>query len=251
MLQLRIDASDFVEQSAISPGEMDGFKALLLDRLAAGFQEQWTNQVNESLHSTRQEYMRGMYVDRPDDDTVIMGVLASKSRLAVDIELGKDAFDEKIGFERSTKKTMKKNGTGWYLTIPFRHAVPTALGESSVFNSVMPVSVYQLARTEKKPLTKAQLPASLQTPGIRPGFNSAGRSFRPYQHKTARYEGLFRVPDEAEARGQYMTFRRVSDLSDPNSWIHPGFVPRNLLGKALEKTDVGSIVRQAKIDFFS
>jgi hypothetical protein len=249
-LAIHIDASDYIQQSALTTDEIDGFKALLLDRLADGFQEQWTNQVNENLHSTRPEYLKGMFVSRPDPDTVIMGVTARKSQLAVDLELGKDAFDEKQGFEQSPKRTEKKNG-GWFLTIPFRWAVPTALGESAVFANQLPMALYKIAKTQDTPVRKAQLPGDLAAiPPARPAFNSGGKSFGAYQHKTSIYESLVRVPDRDQNRGQYMTFRRVSDLSDPNSWIHPGFLPHNLLGKALAQTDVESIVRKAKIDFF-
>jgi hypothetical protein len=252
MLALKIDMSDFIDQSALSEGEIDGFKSLLLDRIANTFEHNWKDIINENLHSTRAEYIKGMYVDRPDDDTVIMGVIARQSKLAVDLELGKDAFDEKQGFANSPKRTMKKDGVGWYITIPFRHAVPTALGESPVFADVMPVSVYQLARNQKKALKFNQLPEGEQRLGIRPGFNSGGKSFPAYKHKTAKYEGLVRIVDTQENRGGYFTFRRVSDLSDVNSWIHPGFLPRNLLGKALAKTkgEIPLIISTAKVDFF-
>jgi hypothetical protein len=250
MLALKINMSDFIEVSQLNQGDIDGFKSLLLDRLEDGFKEQWENQINENLHSTRAEYRKGMYSERPDENTVVMGVIARKSMLSVDIELGKNAFDEKIGFEKSSKKTMKKDGKGWYLTIPFRHSVPLSVGESGAFNSTMPLSVYKLARQKAKPLTWGDLPVDQQQKGVREGFNSAGRSFPAYTHKSARYEGLVRNPDAVEARGTYFTFRRVSELSDANSFIHPGFVPRGFLQKALNKTNIEAIVRQAKSDFF-
>lgn len=251
MLALKLNMDDFIESSQLDQSKVDGFKALLLDRLADGFREQWENQINENLHKTRTEYRKGMFVDHPDDNTVVMGVIARQSKLAVDLELGKEAFDEKLGFAMSSKKTMKKNGVGWYLTVPFRHAVPLSVGESGAFNSVMPLSIYKLARYKAKPLEFNELPSGQQARGIRPEITTvSGRTFGAYQRKTARYEGLIRNPDAAEGRGGYMTFRRISDLSDANSWIHPGFLPRNLLGKALAKTNVPAIVRQAKSDFF-
>ena len=173
-LSINIDASDYIDKSALSPDEISGFHALLLDRLAEGFKEKWMDEVNDNLHSTRAEYLKGMFVDRPDENTVVMGVIARKSKLAVDLELGKDAFDEKQGFEQSPKKTMKKNGTGWFLTIPFRHAVPFSLGESSVFSSVMPVSVYIVARRAERPLKLNQLPASQQVKTTRPAVTAGG-----------------------------------------------------------------------------
>lgn len=249
-LALNIDASDFIIQSSLSDDEIGGFKSLLLDRLADGFKEEWMNQVNENLHSTRPEYLRGIFVDRPSEDVVVMGVTARKSKLAVNLELGQEAFDEKQSFAQSSKRTMKKDGKGWYITIPFRFSTPTALGESSVFSNPLPLAVYKIAKNQTTGIKQSQLPIGLQTKGVREGLNSRGRSFQAYTHKSSLYEGLVKIKDKDENRSQYMTFRRVSDLSDPNSWIHPGFLPHNFLGKALDKTDVTSIVRKAKIDFF-
>jgi hypothetical protein len=249
MLNLSIDMSNFIDESVLSESEIDGFKALLLDSLADGFKDKWQDEINSTLHSTRREYEKGAFIDRPDDNTIVMGVIATKSQLAVDLETGKNAFDEKIGFSMSPKRHDKKDG-GWFLTIPFRSAIPTAVGESSAFTNVMPLSVYLLARKANKPLTLAQLPTDQQVKGVRAGFNSGGVSYPAYRHKSARYEGLFRFVDTDENRGTYFTFRRVSDLSDKNSWIHPGFLPFNLIGKAMEKVDIGNIVRTAKIDFF-
>jgi hypothetical protein len=247
-LAINIDASDYIEQSSLSQDEISGFHALLLDRLADGFKEQWTDEVNQTLHSTRPEYMRGMFVSRPDENTVVMGVIARQSKLAVMIETGTDAFDEKQGFQQSSKSTPKKNG-GWFITIPFRHAVPYSLGES--FSSVMPLGVYRAVRKAKgKPVRLNKLPVSEQTKGFRPEFTSGGKTYKQYNYRAARYESLIRIKDPDTGKGQYFTFRRVSDLSDINSWIHPGFLPYNLLGKALQRTDIPNIARKAKIDFF-
>ena len=249
MLPIGIDISDFVEQSSLSEDEVRGFTGLLLDRLAQGFQNEWMNQVSKSLHSTRAEYMKGMFIDRPNDNTIVFGVTRRKSPLAVDLELGKDAFDEKRGFSMSSKRTMKKGG-GWFITVPFRHAVPTALGESSVFTSVMPVSVYKIARRQSTPITSSQLPSHLRRPGMRQAIQTKTGTIPAYFHKAAKYEGLVRVEDRDENRGTYLTFRRVSDLSDWNAFWHPGLLPRNLLGQSLNRIDISSIIRRAKVDYF-
>ena len=46
-----------------------------------------------------------------------------------------------------------------------------------------------------------------------------------------------------------MTFRRVSDNSDPNSWIHSGIVAHDLLQKTLSSFNVEDIVSRVKEDF--
>jgi hypothetical protein len=40
-----------------------------------------------------------------------------------------------------------------------------------------------------------------------------------------------------ESAGMYNVFRRVSDKSDPNSWIHPGFKSKDFLSQVSNKID--------------
>ena len=257
-LLITIDANDYINESALSEEEISSFHNLLLLRLEKAFGEQWQNQVNENLHSTQREYEYAMFTDHPNDNTVVMGVTARKSQLAVNLELGIGPFDEKIGFEQGARsgpqtkgRGLKKNGKGWFITIPFRAAVSTALAESLAFTNIMPDVIYAKVEQASKPLSFSQLPAGFQGKGIRPTIQSSGRTFPAYQHKTARYEGLVRILDKDEGRGGYFTFRRVSDKNmGDNSWIHPGLAARGLLKKALDKTDVDKVVRGAKIDFF-
>ena len=258
ILPLSIDPSDFANVDTLSADEVKTFSVMLLSRLERELRGKWKDQILQNLHSTRAEYMKGMFTERPNDSTVVMGVTARESKLAVALELGRPPFDEKEGFMHSQKRHLKRGG-GWWLTIPFRHAIPTALGESQAFSNVMPGEIYKLAfRAQGRPLTKQQLPVEHRIPGVRHEIsNRRGRLLFPrYIHKAAQYEGLVRKADMAEGRskgrGKYMTFRRVSDLSDVNSWIHPGFVPRAFLKKSLEKvkTDIPTIVHETKIEFF-
>ena len=50
-------------------------------------------------------------------------------------------------------------------------------------------------------------------------------SWTGYQHKTNKYNGMVRIVKSYQkaTQSQYMTFRRVSDRSDPLSWWHPGY----------------------------
>jgi hypothetical protein len=250
LLPVSINIDDFVEKSALSKSDIKSFTGLLLDKMAGRFQEEWLSVIKENLHSTRQEYQKGMFVDRPNDNTVVFGVTARQSRLAVDLELGKSGFDEKPGFEKSKKATKGKDGS-WYITVPFRHAVPGSVGESTAFSSVLPEEAYKLAKSQSTPVQLSQLPSYLQKKGVRQEFKIKNKVIPAYQHKAAKYEGLIRIVDQRENRGQYMTFRRVSNNSDPYAWFHPGFRPYGLLGKALIKTDVASVVRRARLEFLT
>jgi hypothetical protein len=250
MLNLSIDMHDYVDRSSLSDEEVNGFKGLLLQRLAKAFNDKWEDQI-KNLHSTRAEYRLGMFVDTPDDNSIVMGVTARQSKLAVDLELGKDAFDEKQGFAMSPKRHEKKNG-GWFITVPFRFSTSAALGESSAFSASLPEAVERIAKKQNTPVRNEQLPLALQVRTVRPEIHSGGRVFKEYKHKASIYEGLIRAIDTDENRGQYRTYRRVSDLSDANSWIHPGFLPHNFLGKALDQVigKIPDVVREAKVDYF-
>lgn len=69
-----------------------------------------------------------------------------------------------------------------------------------------------------------------------------------YTHKSAKYEGLVRVEassSEKEKRGQYMTFRRVSDKSDPNSWFNGGIEGKKLMDRAIELSNISTVADMA------
>lgn len=137
---------------------------------------------------------------------------------------------------------------GWYLTVPFRHATSEAIAESGVFNSILPADVYNLAKNSQTPLKRQQLPLNQQTPGVRKAIDIPGLKVPEYTHKSAKYEGLVRVEassSEKEKRGQYMTFRRVSDKSDPNSWFNGGIEGKKLMDRAIELSNISTVADMA------
>jgi hypothetical protein len=102
-------------------------------------------------------------------------------------------------------------------------------------------------------MTTAQLPTQFQTPLIRPEvIDRAGKVFQAYKHKSSIYTGMQRkeAPDKNK-HGQYVTFRRVSDLSDPNAWIHTGITAHNFLDRTIQKFDWGRVASDVKLNFTS
>jgi len=65
----------------------------------------------------------------------------------------------------------------------------------------------------------------------RTGVNVTGWKNKTYKWQTGRYQGMIKQEEEYDFRIQstFMTFRRVSDNSDPNSWWHPGFPKKPIL----------------------
>ena len=132
----------------------------------------------------------------------------------------------------------------FYITVPFRHATPEAIAESGVFSSILPQDIYTLAKNSQTPLKREQLPINQQTPGSRKAIDVPGLKVPEYIHKAAKYEGLVRVEASSsnrEKRSQYMTFRRVSDKSDPNSWFNGGIEAKKLMDKALQLANITMI----------
>lgn len=247
-LPIRIDLSEVVEEFNLGQEEADLLGTAIIDRIVQEYSSRWNKLIDTELKQSREEYRRAIYIERPSGLEVIFGLSARASKLALMVEEGAAPFDEKIGFQKSNKTKIKKDGLGWYLTIPFRHATPQAIAESGIFSSIMPKEVYNLAKTSPQPLKRSQLPSQHQIPGSRAEINIPGLKVPEYVHKAAKYEGLVRVKassSEKENRGEYMTFRRVSDKSDPNSWFNSGIVAKHLMDRALESANIGTVADMA------
>lgn len=248
-----IDISDFVSTWQLTIAETELFVYNVLDEVGGRFAEAWKKKAGEELKQTRQEYQRAIYIEKPTDDSIVIGLSGWMPNA---VEKGLEPFDMKEGFSRSWKRkpAYRKNGsTGWYMTIPFRHGTPGIVGESAIFSSVMPSGVYKIAKTtlqaQDSSLKVTDLPAEFQIKGIRKEVinNISKQIFPEYQHKNSIYEGMQK--SSMEGHSQYVTFRRVSDKSDPNSWIHSGIVAHNLMGKTLDSFPIERIISQVKEDF--
>lgn len=254
MIPISIDISDFVQKWQLTVAQQDLFVYTMLDQISLRFAEEWRARAGKELKQTRQEYQQSIYIEKIDNQNVLVGL---KGFLPNAVEQGISAFDQKEGFRKSGKKREKKDG-GWYLTIPFRFATPTALAESSVFSNVLPQKVYEVAKqaltNNRAQLTVSQLPEKFRELKVRPEVTDrVGQTYQPYQHKSPIYAGLQRLEGgtQENPHGQYVTFRRVSDLSDPDSWIHTGIEAYNLMEKTLGSFDLNAIVSDVKTKFLS
>ena len=179
--------------------------------------DEWQRRIQNTLHSTVPLYLMGLdfnSVVYPYGGDVFSGAVVLREKFPNMLESGFPAFDEKIGFGKSSRKHTSKDGKGWYLTIPMRHSTPGAY----MYGQPMPPEIYKeakkLSNTERLSIQGGQ-----QT------------SWTGYVHKSNIYDGLTRIiksyhnPNTGKVtkQSQYMTFRRVSNNSDPLSWWHPGY----------------------------
>jgi hypothetical protein len=238
-MNINIDPTDIMNQFNVPENDIKQFVGNIVAEIATNFESYW-NKETSVLKSSRQEYKQGIYREQIDETTFVVGLVGW---LPNAIEQGIEGFDEKEGFMKSSKKHEKKGG-GWYLTIPFRHAVSSSLGESEIFSGVMPKAVSKEARklgNTNAGLNVKSLPSEYQIPKIRQEVVTKSKVFAEYQNKASIYAGIQRKVDST-GRGNYFSFRRVSDKSDDNSWINSGIEARNFSQKALDNMDIVSMV---------
>lgn len=239
IIDIRIDTNDLFEGLYVSKEEVDSYVDSVIKNLTYSYKLQVEKEAQKSLHFTRSIYLQNLkFVDSGRmEGTVLLDY--SKNKLVKMIEEGASSFDMKENFLKSSKVKYTKSGKP-YLTIPFRFSTPSAIGESDVFQSKMPEEVYKIVKN--KPLeiptvggSRSQgiklneLPQEFQVKNTRPeipGFNS-------YEHKNSIYEGITKNQDRVTGQNRYGSFRRVSENSDQNSWVHPGLNPKNLFEEAL------------------
>lgn len=252
MLPININISDVIEEFSLSRKQIDIFKQELLSTLANELYRFWVNEARQGLKQSRREYISGLSLIKEGNDKAgvqLVGWLPNR------IEGGCAAFDIKLGFFKSSKAKVGKNGQ-IYMTIPFRIGIPSTIGDSEVFSNIMPASVYKIAKQlkQKEQVSKSQLPKQFQQLGVRKevtrNYGGETKLFESYTHKAPIFQGI--TKGQGQYHGQYSTFRRVSDKnSDPNSWIHSGIVARKLADVALKKMDVPNIVQNVTDNFLN
>lgn len=184
----------------------------------------WTSIAQQELKSSREDYISGISAVIMEDP--LSGYITLKGKFPVMLEQGFNQFDIKSGFEKSPKAKSKPDG-GWYLTVPYRHYT------TSTFNPTMPKDIMKQAKNLNpgEQLSEALVSAL----GYKRGTSHTG-----YQWKNTMYDNLTRITkeyDSGKIHSQYITFRRVSDNSDPNSWIHPGYKGLKALDKVAPMTE--------------
>jgi hypothetical protein len=237
-----IDLSGTIDEFFLSENEVKDLSRYVLDNMAAEYQQTWDKLINSSLHQTKVEYRSAIFAERIDDYNMVFGMTPRQSKLGMMIEEGASGFDIKEGFGKSSKRKFKADG-GWYLTIPFRHATSEAVAETATLGTPMPKPIQNLVKVSRTPLRLNQLPKQYQEKRV----SSVG-----YQHKAAIYEGLHRrdiSSTDKEKRGGYFTFRRVSDQSEDNSWMHSGLYARKLMDKAVQGTRFDFIMDRSIDEF--
>lgn len=258
-IKLSFDLSEIAQIASLKRTEVETLTTLTVRRLAEAVIFHWREEASKSLYSTRAAYKNGIQLIDIDDKSAIVALLGNLNNM---IESGSSPFDIKVGMSHSSKRKLKAKGKGWYITVPFRWATAMTLGENEVFSNRMPLEVYEVAKELEETLSapnkkvvyggkvvEADLSKSLQGRRTRPAYGKFGA----YQHKSNIYEGIIREEKtyEKTTQSKYFSFRRISDLSDPDSWIHPGFSAKNLAEKAVQEVNIDAIVNSEANKFIN
>lgn len=244
MIPISIDTKGLSEEFGLTKEQISNLITSVIGGLTQKASERWKFLASQELGSTRDSYIQSLIIGS-EANYIGYVMMISKSPLPIMLEVGCSSFDMKEGFEHSSKIRVKKGG-GWYLTIPFRFAASTSLGENAIFSGKLPKEVEKIVKTllPKQGLKIEQIPKELQDLKTRNklvGKDKEGnnKEFDAYTHKHSIYEGLKHTSLPGSNRhNQYMNFRRVSDKSDPNAFIHPGFVAKNYKDKTIKSMDL-------------
>ena len=259
---ITIDLTGLQPQFGLDGNTINQLTEVCVNSVRAAILANWTALAKRELGATREEYIQNLgAVDggRFDKQIVLTGVLPNM------LEQGAAPFDIKDGFKKSPKarKTIAKYnkkgklispGGQWYLTVPFRIGVPGTLGQAG-FTGQMPTEIYDIMkkRASGAVLTVGEIPSPYDIPRSRAAIDATPTTpyYAEYVHKTSIYAGLTKRTAQYAKTSQntYGTFRRASENSDPMSWIHKGLVARNLAERAVQITDVDTIVENEVTTF--
>lgn len=259
---ITIDVSGLGQQFGLTQAQIDDLTELCVKAVTSAIFMKWQALAKQGLNSTRPEYLQNLNVI---DKGRFAKSIVLTGELPVMLEAGATPFDQKTYFQKSAKvrKTVPvyrkdgrvlKPGGDWYLTIPFRHGTPGIVGQAG-FSGEMPQAIYSVVKKfiTGQRLHASQIPSPYNIPSIRQPIAATQTtpSYGAYTHKHSIYEGIIKTTGVYAKTNQnmYVSFRRASKNSDPLSWIFPGLKARNFCDKAVQQTDVDTIVNNEAVDF--
>jgi hypothetical protein len=241
MIPIIIDTSDLIAQFS-NINEKD-LSATILAATLAELNRGIVDKANKELNSSKDEYLRNIKTEIAASH---YGWVELTGAFPNSVEKGMNAFDMKAGMLRSSKAKIAEDGSK-YIDVPFKHGTPGS--NVNKFASVMPQDVYDVAKNlgtkERLDINEVGNPHNI--PSSRAAIKDGAGStlYREYNHKFAIHDGMKREQMAGQNRGKYTTFRRISEKSDPLSWIHMGIKARNIFSKVEAAFDPTFVVDRA------
>lgn len=255
-MNLNFDFQPFRDELNMSQSDIDDLLDFTVKEVTASFAEEWEKQASENLNSTRNQYMRSIVVTNPAKFQGAVELIGDVPNM---VESGRGPFDMKPFLLNGKNSKVDKYGNR-YNIVPFSIGTPEALEEN--FTTIMPTEVYEVAKEletdistvggmRSQGVTSDMLPEKYREKITKNVFNPKSERFEEYTHKNSIYEGITKYKSEVTNQNSYMSFRRVSEKSDPLSWIHSGFTAMNLAEKALQELNVPRVSSNAIDNFLS
>jgi len=253
-IPISIDLTELREEFDLVQSQVEGLGSTLVNVITDRIFSNWRDAAMKGLNKTRKSYINGLNIGEVTPTHKYIQLTGTFPNM---IEEGFGAFDMKPKMLASKKAKVSPNGVK-FITIPFRHAAAGSIGESEVFSNVMPKEISDVV--QKMTPTKTSISGS-KTSGGRLGFSDIPKqyqipksreavsniktqeSFPKYTHTGPITEGMIKSEKEYEGstKSSYVTFRRISEKSDPMSWIHQGVSAKNFAQKAVDNTDVDNL----------
>lgn len=256
MISIIIDTRSISEQFELSQGEIDNMMDFVVKEVTHRFADEWTSQANNTLKSSRQQYISNLNVV---DEGFAKGAVVLTGWLPNAVEQGLDAYDMKEGLLSGPNSRPTKSG-GRINIVPFTFGTPGSLAEN--FSNILPSAVHEVIKSKPmdqslpgggvstRPLKEEEVPQAFRQPQKKSVKLPQAKDAKEYQHKSSIYAGVRKIQDSATGQNRYTSFRAVSSNSDPNSWLHPGIEANNLAEVTLNRFDIPSEVSRALDQWF-
>jgi len=202
-LQIKLNTDSLNKIADMSPALDRAITSALADTLVQ-IESQWESLARSNLRSGKAAYIDGLSIQMKD---AYSGSVVLQGDFPLKLEKGSPPYDLKALFAQSSKLKFSKSG-GWYINIPLRQGTPNSMNMSSKLTN----TVYTQAK-------------KLAPWGVLRTDQGRTESWNGYQYSTSTYDYLTktRAQQGSKTLNAYMIWRRVSDKSSPDAWIHPGF----------------------------
>jgi len=255
LIPIQIDSTPlFKNLTGFTSESANALLNFTVQEVAANFASLWEIQAQQKLKSSRDQYLRSIVVKELSPSSFAVDLVGQIPNM---IESGAPSYDMKEGLLKGKNSKVGKDGKRFNI-VPFTFGTPGALSEN--FTSILPQEVYEaiLEKPQDVPiiggvstqgLTLNEIPEKYREKQSRMVQHPVSKAWKHYEHKSSIYEGVVRQKSNVTRQNSYVSFRRVSENSDPFSWIHPGFVAMNLSDLALNELNIPFIMGRSIDEF--
>jgi hypothetical protein len=238
MIPIEIDISEVIEE--FNQVNEDDLSSVVIAAAISEIHNEIALKASAGLNTTKQAYLNGIISGMDNSKEGYVELVGSLPNM---VENGVQAYDIKYDLLNGPNVKTAQDGSK-YIDVPFQHGTPNASPSNPNFSSIMPRNIYNLAKN----LGPGEKLGNAGLPGSRPEIkdSAGGTMYAEYKHLFSIHEGMQRqmAPGSSRASG-YMTFRRVSENSDPLSWIHKGIKAHNYFDDAVGTANIDFVVDRA------